>query len=188
MPKGYNGTKAVPLVFNFHGFGSNAVQQMAYSNFQPLADRDDFIIVAPDGQGAIKHFAFTATGNQQNDLEMTSALLADLEQTFCIDATRVYSTGMSDGGLMSSLLACTQPNTFAAVAPVAVTVYLPSCKPGPVPIMSFHGTKDPVVPYAGGRVNCCGGANIAATQTSMAAGRSTTAVTPRTPTRHCRVK
>jgi polyhydroxybutyrate depolymerase len=168
VPKSYDGTKNVAIVFNFHGFGSNAVQQMAYSNFRPLADRDDFIVVAPDGQGAVKHFAFNKTATQQNDIEMVSALLQDLEHRFCIDATRVYSTGMSDGGLMSSLLACNVPDTFAAVAPVAVTLYLPSCKQPPTPIMSFHGTKDPVVPYDGGKVNCCGGAPIPATQTSMA--------------------
>ena len=50
VPAAYKGTKRVPLVFDFHGFGSNAVQQMVYGNFKPQADQNDFLIVAPDGQ------------------------------------------------------------------------------------------------------------------------------------------
>jgi len=30
----------------------------------------------------------------------------------------------------------------------------------PVPIMLFAGSADPVVPFNGGRVNCCGGASV----------------------------
>ncbi len=60
VPRKYTGTKNVPVVFDFHGFGSNAVQQMVYGNYKPEADRDDFLIVAPDGQDpANRHFNLT---------------------------------------------------------------------------------------------------------------------------------
>src|SRR6476646_5352825 len=48
VPAAYDGTKPVPVVFNFHGYGSNAMQQIVYGDFRPEADRDDFIIIAPD--------------------------------------------------------------------------------------------------------------------------------------------
>src|SRR5262245_21343070 len=37
VPTSYRGTARVPLVLNFHGYGSNASQQMALANFGPIA-------------------------------------------------------------------------------------------------------------------------------------------------------
>jgi len=172
VPSVYDGTRAVPLVFDFHGFGSNAVQQIVYGNFKPEADRDDFLIVAPDGQNGpgSRHFNLTGETSLQNDITMVGALLDHIEATFCVDTHRVYATGMSDGGAMSSVLACTMNNRFAAFGPVAVVVYASNiCGKGrPIPIMAFSGTADPVVPFNGGKVKCCGGATLGAAPTTMA--------------------
>src|SRR5262249_7231156 len=46
-PRNYGGSTDVPLVLDFHGFGSNAKQQITYGNFEPIADRRGFIVVAP---------------------------------------------------------------------------------------------------------------------------------------------
>src|SRR5690242_12471015 len=96
VPKAYKGTARVPLVFNFHGFGSNAVEQMIYGNFKPQSEKNDFLIVAPDGQdnGSGRHFSFGTEPGLQNDLDMVQALLAHLGATLCVDGARVYSTGM----------------------------------------------------------------------------------------------
>ncbi len=119
-------------MFDFHGFGSNAVQQMVYGNFKPEADRDDFLIVAPDGQvPADRHFNLTGEKGLQNDVQMVGALLDHIEATFCVDRTRVYSTGMSDGGAMTSVLACEMSNRFAAFGAVAVVVACGGHAPGP---------------------------------------------------------
>ena len=170
VPRKYTGTAKVPVVFDFHGFGSNAIEQMFYGNFMPEADRDGFLIVAPDGQGAVgRHFVFTSEPGKQNDVLMVGALLDHIEATFCVDAKRVYSTGMSDGGAMTAVLACVASNRFAAFGAVAVIIYVPLCdRARPVPIMAFSGTADPVVPFNGGKVSCCGGSTLAAAPTAMA--------------------
>ncbi len=171
VPAAYKGTRDVPVVFNFHGFGSNAVQQMAYGNFKPEADRDDFLIVAPDGQGppGAQHFNLTGAPGSQNDILMVPALLDHIESMLCVDAKRVYSTGMSDGGAMTSVLACVLSNRFAAFGAVAVVIYANRCGTGrPIPIMAFSGTADPIVPFNGGKVNCCGGTTVGAAPTAMA--------------------
>jgi polyhydroxybutyrate depolymerase len=165
VPARYDGTRAVPVVFEFHGFGSNAHQQVRYGNFEPLADRDGFLIVAPDGQGegSARHFDYTT------DVRMVGALLDRIEQTFCVDTQRVYSTGMSNGGAMTVVLACTMANRFAAFGPVAALGYHEGCGGNrAVPIVGFAGTADPVVPFNGGRVNCCGGAEVQPAPASMA--------------------
>jgi len=62
----------------------------------------------------------------------------------------VFSTGLSNGGQMSSLLACEASDRITAVAPVAGVEFAQSCRGDPVPVMAFHGDADPIVPYAGG--------------------------------------
>jgi polyhydroxybutyrate depolymerase len=170
VPAAYDGTRDVPVVFDFHGFGSNAKEQMAYGNFKPEADRDDFLIVAPDGQGETgRHFNLIGEPALQNDIDMVAALLDHLEAALCVDAKRVYATGMSDGGAMTSFLACRQSDRFAAFGPVAVILFLPGCKLArPIPITAFMGTADPIVPFDGGQVHCCGGVTLGAAPDAMA--------------------
>ena len=170
VPAAYNGTTDVPLVFDFHGFGSDAIQQMVYGNFKPQADRNDFLIVAPDGQQSPggRHFSFGGEKGLQNDVSMVQSLLGHIDATLCVDAKRVYATGMSDGGAMTSVLACTLPNKFAAFAAVAVIIYCGSKGKPAVPIEAFSGTADPVVPFNGGAVHCCGGTVLGAAPTAMA--------------------
>jgi polyhydroxybutyrate depolymerase len=172
VPAGYSGAAPVPVVFDFHGYGSNAGQQLVYADFRPLADRDGFVIVAPDGQTGAggRHFnLFAASGTEQDDVAFTNALLDHVEATLCVDARRVYAAGMSDGGAMSSVLACRDADRFAAVGPVAVILYVPQCDQAArrVAIAGFHGTADPVVPFDGGRVNCCGNATLPGSPASM---------------------
>ena len=38
---------ALPVLFNFHGYGSNADQQLIYGDFRGLADEEAFILVVP---------------------------------------------------------------------------------------------------------------------------------------------
>ena len=53
VPANYNSSVAVPLIFNFHGYTSNANEQMNYGDFRSIADTAGFIIVQP--QGAITY-------------------------------------------------------------------------------------------------------------------------------------
>ena len=171
VPRSYTGGRAAPVVFDFHGFGSTAAQQLFYGDFRPLADRDGFLVVAPDGQGegVNRHFNVTLAPGEGNDVAFALQILDGLEARFCVDAHRVYATGMSDGGAMTSLLACAASDRFAAFGPVAVVFYDPRCgNARSVPIAAFLGTADPIVPFNGGPVHCCGGATVPAAATSMA--------------------
>ncbi|MCB0695256.1 MAG: hypothetical protein KDC19_13535, partial [Saprospiraceae bacterium] len=49
VPAAYTGMDAVPLVLNFHGYGSNAFEQMWYGDFRAIADTANFLIVHPLG-------------------------------------------------------------------------------------------------------------------------------------------
>jgi len=171
LPASYSATKPAPIVFDFHGFGSNAAQQMVYGDFRPLADAHGLIVVAPNGQGqaASRHFNLTNVAGEADDVAFTLAVLDRFEASMCVDTRREYSAGMSDGGGMTSLLACRASDRFAAFGPVAVVFYDPQCATArSVPIAAFQGTADPIVPFNGGAVHCCGGAVVPAAPASMA--------------------
>ena len=157
VPDSYDGEQAVPLVLNFHGYTSNAREQMGYGDFRELSDQHGFIIVHPQGsrfQGST-HFNVGGwtVGSTTDDVDYSRALIEFIESEYNIDNTRVYSTGMSNGGYMSFLLACQLSDKIAAVASVTGAMTpetFNACKPShPTPIMQIHGTNDNVVPYGG---------------------------------------
>ena len=102
VPENYTGNDPIPLVFNFHGLGSNANEQMFYGDFRPIADTAGFIIVHPQGTifSGNAHFnvgGFT-NGSTVDDVGFSVALLDSIAANYNIDLDRVYSTGMSNGG------------------------------------------------------------------------------------------
>jgi polyhydroxybutyrate depolymerase len=78
-------------------------------------------------------------------------MLSQLEAQLCIDTSRVYASGLSDGSFMVSLLACTMSSRFAAVAAVSGLVLPKPCRPTRrVPVLAFNGTADPILFFNGG--------------------------------------
>lgn len=100
-----------------------------------------------------------------DDLKFISNILDEVESTLCINKSRVYATGKSQGGGMVGMLACDQSlsTRIAAFAPVSGAFYVMpegDCEPDSVdlpcfagrsdiPILEFHGGSDSVIPYNG---------------------------------------
>jgi polyhydroxybutyrate depolymerase len=162
VPSGYRPATAVPLVVNMHGSQSTAIEQEGFTGMDATADADSFIVVYPQGDiPAGGGFEWNVPGQPlfggaavpagaPDDVQFIQQLVTLLEQRYCIDEHRVYATGFSGGARMASQLACDASTMFAAVAPVS-GLRLPSPCPAtrPVPVMTFHGTADPVDPYDG---------------------------------------
>ena len=122
--------------------------------FDEMQGKYDLIGVAPFGRlDGDTPFWFAAPAQPNDDVEFLGELLDNLEDELCVDPARVFSTGMSNGAQMSSQLACRLPNRFAAVAPDAGVEFYDTCADGPVAVMAFHGTADPIVTYDGGGLN-----------------------------------
>jgi polyhydroxybutyrate depolymerase len=154
VPAIYNANNPTPLVFNFHGYTSDAASQMWYGDFRSIADTAGFLIVHPEGtldNNGTSHWNVGWGGSTVNDIGFTSALIDSLASQYSINLNRVYSTGMSNGGFMSYHLACELSNEIAAVASVTGSMnigWFNTCNPNhPMPVMEIHGTADPTVTY-----------------------------------------
>lgn len=155
VPASYNASNETPLVLNFHGYTSNSTEQMYYGDFRAIADTANFILVHPMGtlDGSNQPYWNSGWGGVVDDIGFTNALIDSLSAQYNINQSRVYSTGMSNGGFMSYTLACSLSNRIAAIASVTGTMNTNqslTCSPQhPVPVMEIHGTADGTVPYNG---------------------------------------
>ena len=157
IPELYDGSSAVPLVLNFHGYGSNANEQMFYGDFRDIADTEGFLLVHPEGTTFIGNqfwnVGFPGISSTIDDVGFTEALIDELATLYAIDLDRVYATGMSNGGFMSFLLACQLSEKIAAVASVTGSMTQDTfndCNAQlPTPVLQIHGTEDDVVLYNG---------------------------------------
>ncbi len=155
VPATYDPKVPIPVVLNFHGYTSNAPQEVLLSDMNDKADTAGFVVVYPQGTGTAQSWnagacCGDAAAQNKDDVGLVGAILDVLEDRLCVDAKRVFATGMSNGGFMSHRLACELSTRIAAVAPVAGVLGVTTCNPTrPVPVMHFHGTLDPLVPYGG---------------------------------------
>ncbi len=151
IPTGYRPDTPLPLLLNLHGFASNPIQQERLSGMSALADQAGFIVVYPQARGTPPAWYVGPGGERSDDLVFLRDLIAHLQGQWSIAPRRIYATGISNGGGMANRLACDLAGTIAAIAPVA-GAYLSAeqCDPArPVPVLAFHGTADPLVPYEG---------------------------------------
>lgn len=158
IPKSYDVTKSSSLVVDLHGYTSNAEQEQFYSNFKPIADTANFLVVYPNGTrtGGTTGDQFWNAGISPllvNDVNFISDLIDKIRAHYTVDANCVYACGMSNGGFMSHTLACALSHKIAAIASVTGSMFVSqrtTCSPNRVvPMMQIHGTADNTVPYMG---------------------------------------
>jgi predicted esterase len=141
----------LPLLFVFHGDGSNGEEIRATTGFDAIADAGGFLAVYPN--------ADTEGWNEAIDQTKDTQFVSDMIDFFCaayhINTGRVYSTGVSAGGFMTYNLAVNLPDKVAAFAPISGNMYATNnnfsyfsgASFKPVPICHIHGMLDTQVPY-----------------------------------------
>ncbi|WP_306371355.1 PHB depolymerase family esterase [Nocardiopsis sp. CC223A] len=152
LPRDYTPGRTWPVLLAYHGRGGGAEGMAGYSGLTGLPA----VVVLPDallgegGRSAWQGAPYSPPG--VDDVAFTRALLDTVESRTCVDRTRVYAAGMSNGGGFTAVLACAAPERIAAIAPVAAAFYphgLECDTSRAVPVVSFHGTDDSTIPYTG---------------------------------------
>ncbi len=156
VPKSYAPARPTPLVISMHPAMSWPASQMSVSHWNDVADEDGILVVYPAGTGNGPRTWFMEGRQRPSrmpDVLFLSELIDALETSYNIDPARIYADGLSNGGGMAFALSCALPGRIAAVGMVSAARSLgwSGCSDRrPVPVIAFHGTADPVVPYEGG--------------------------------------
>lgn len=153
VPPGYDGTTRTPVVVMFHGLGGDPETVVEATDMATRADADDTILVVPLGRGKVAGWTFRKpVTNPDSDLAFVHDLVESVQETGCVDASRVFAAGFSNGSALSLALACDGSTKFAAYAAVAGPYYEPKCDDAPpASIIYFHGTADTTVPFGGAK-------------------------------------
>ena len=164
VPTSYDESEPVPLVFLLHGRPSNGTTMAFITEMNDVAEAEGFVAVYPDGLGELWNYT---RGDPlfpplpQHDTAFLTTLINDLAIDLNVDRHRVYVTGFSNGGFMTMRLACEAPDVFAALAPIAGSLYpgaFDICEQSqePVPMLIIHGSADPSIPWEGSTQNVSG--------------------------------
>ena len=141
-----------PLVFVFHGYTGTANGIMDYSGFNQIADLNGFAVCYPQGLLDEDGNSFFNVGysfhwdQTVDDVGFIISLANFLQEEYNLSKINTFTTGMSNGGDLSYLLACDASDIFRAAAPVAgimMSWIYESCDPiKPMPMLEIHGTND----------------------------------------------
>ncbi len=148
-------SQSVPLVIGLHG-GHGQPQRFAETTkFNGLAQKQGFIVAYPAGiDRNWNDGRDSKTLPTQDDVAFIRAMIDDIQKNHQIDASRIYATGISNGGFMTQRLACELPDRISAFASVASTMAAPpssACKSSaPVAMLTMNSPVDRFVPWQGG--------------------------------------
>lgn len=151
----------LPVMLAFHGGGGEAAGFQRYAGFDPVADREGFLVVYPYGTGPLRKGLLTwnagtccgyAVQRDVDDVGFAMSVVDDLRRRTPLDTTRVYASGHSNGGMMAYRLAAERADRIAAIVSVGGTMTLtkPFAPSRPVAVLHIHSVDDPRALYGGG--------------------------------------
>ena len=155
VPLSLDRAQPAPLVIVMGGVGNSAESMVGATEFDRTAETGGFIVAYPEGVNETWNAGYCCLGRAAtgpDDVAFLGRLIDDVSGQNKVDASRVYATGVSVGGMMAYRLACDLSDRIAGVGSVAGAMILDDCHPSrPVAVIEIHGTADTLVPYEGGR-------------------------------------
>lgn len=151
----------VALVLDFHGYSRTGSSQRSGSGWDKLSEREGILVAYPDGVGSswnVGGCCGSAGSANVDDVGFVRALIDKLASEACVDRTRVFASGVSNGAGMVGRLGCEAADVIAGVSLVSSDLRTSPCRPvRPVTEIAFRGTADTLEPYEGGLVGPTGG-------------------------------
>lgn len=155
VPTYYSLSAPMPLWILAPGAFNEPELQIRMAEMSRYAEEQQFVFIALKGVNNLMNVFLKGQSrdgpNDADDVAYTRAALDEVRRRLCIDERRIFCTGYSRGARFCSRLASEMSPLIAAIAPVSGLRFPePSNATRPMPIITFHGTGDPVNPYAGG--------------------------------------
>ena len=157
VPSLYDGTAAVPLMFNFHGGSGTIADQISIGDMSSIADTANFIAVYPQALPDPNDGGSTNWIHKDpttvDDVYFIDALIDSIATDYLVNLDRVYACGYSLGGEFTFELGCRLNTRIAAIGVVARTMQkytYDNCSPAhPTGVLTILGTADAISDYNG---------------------------------------
>jgi len=150
-PNNYDPTVRYPVIVNFDGIEGNGARMEGYSGIDALPAFAVYPDSLPGKQGFTAWQGAPYSLEGEYDIQFVRALLDALPSHYCIDSTKQFAVGMSNGGGFAVLAGCEIADKFKAVASVS-GAYYESCRnkgSQSVSLLAIHSTADRQVPFSG---------------------------------------
>jgi len=155
-PVNYDATRAHPLLMVYAPAGKNRVRAERFMHLTLQGTTAGFIVAYADNRPLAPEAI----------IELAS-IPRGISETWCVDVSRIFLTGHSDGGSVSMGMAFINgtKDIPAAIAPSAAGIrgddLLDRNCPGPLPVMVMHSARDSLFPGYGSQAakwwaNCNG--------------------------------
>lgn len=155
VPNSYVPTKRTPVVFFWHALISDPAETRRLIPVDQAGEDAGAIFVHPESPDRSWDVGSCCTdtvmGMHRDEEVFAREVVAEVQSKVCADRRRIYTTGFSNGAMMSQMLACKASDVFAAAVSMSGTLTIPEteCKPGrATPLLMINGTADPLVGYS----------------------------------------
>jgi polyhydroxybutyrate depolymerase len=161
VPSTYDGTTALPLVLLLHSYSITGAFAAGVFGLEAVAEERGFVVAVPEGLVDSRGSPYwNATSgccdfdhSGVDDSAYLRRVIEDVQARWKIDASRIFTIGVSNGGFMGHRMACDHPDLVAGIVSIAGAIEIDPalCKPREgVHILHVHGTKDSVIHFDGG--------------------------------------
>jgi len=144
-PANYNARFAHPLLIVYAPSGARADQSERYTHLTNAATARGMVVAYADS----RPMGLT-------NVKLQAGIAREVAKNWCVDPARIYMSGHSDGGTISTALALLPESRdmVTAIAPSAAGFTKQDledlqCRPSPIPVMVMHGAKDSLFPGYG---------------------------------------
>jgi polyhydroxybutyrate depolymerase len=144
VPGSYDGKKAWPVIFAFHGAGNKSAAWFDTNTDLRAVTEDKAVLVfgegarRPDGTLSWVHLS-------PDNVLFVDAMIDWLKQNACIDPSHLFAVGQSSGGYMAMTLGCQRGNVFRGVATSSGGILEPgTCTGRPAAVWMRTGRGDTV--------------------------------------------
>jgi polyhydroxybutyrate depolymerase len=149
-PNNYDPSVRYPVIVSFDGVEGSGARMEAYSGLDELPA----VVVYPDSLPGKSKFTawegapYSVDGDR--DVQFVSDILETIPSQYCIDSTRIYAVGMSNGGAFATTVGCKLGDQIKAVASVSGAYYTACASEQHTPsLLVVHSTDDRQAPFKG---------------------------------------
>lgn len=153
IPEDYSPDKPLPLIVALHG-GYGRGSEYVWTWLRP-ARSGGYAILAPKSLGDTWDMSVPSY-----DTRSVARMFDEVTREYAIDRSRVYLTGLSDGGIFTYILGLERSELFRGLAPVAGALHmvvdqmLREGRGKDTPFLVIHGVHDFIFPVTFTRQTC----------------------------------